>query len=184
MKRLAARRAPTSAKAKVDKKSRTTRKSFTSEVYTLRLAKVPHQFYLAREAHIYGQIALSSGWNQTFELRRPTLRLDHLVNSSTSDTIHWDLNFEEAEERGVMEEIFVPALGVSAENVYLQKWLKSAGDLVHAGEAIAIIETDKAELEITSNTSGTMGRQLFNEDTEIPVGATICVLLHEGETEN
>jgi pyruvate/2-oxoglutarate dehydrogenase complex dihydrolipoamide acyltransferase (E2) component len=86
--------------------------------------------------------------------------------------------------RGVMEEIFVPALGVSAENVYLQKWLKAPGDSVQAGEAIAIIETDKAELEITSNTSGIMGKQLFNEDTDVAVGVTICVLLHESETEN
>jgi pyruvate/2-oxoglutarate dehydrogenase complex dihydrolipoamide acyltransferase (E2) component len=83
-----------------------------------------------------------------------------------------------------MEEIFVPALGVSAENVYLQKWLKAPGDSVQAGEAIAIIETDKAELEITSNTSGIMGKQLFNEDTDVAVGITICVLLHDGETEN
>jgi len=83
-----------------------------------------------------------------------------------------------------MEEIFVPALGVSAENVYLQKWLKVPGESVQAGEAIAIIETDKAELEVTSNTAGTMGNHRFNEDTEVPVGVTICILLHEGETEN
>ena len=44
-----------------------------------------------------------------------------------------------------MEEIFVPALGVSAENVYLQKWLKAPGDSVQAGEAIAIIETESQE---------------------------------------
>ena len=83
-----------------------------------------------------------------------------------------------------MEEIFVPALGVSAEDVYLQKWLKSPGDLVQAGEAVAIIETDKAELEVTSTTSGIMGKHLFNEDTDIAVGATICVLLHDGDLES
>jgi pyruvate/2-oxoglutarate dehydrogenase complex dihydrolipoamide acyltransferase (E2) component len=82
-----------------------------------------------------------------------------------------------------MEEIFVPALGVSAENVYLQKWLKTPGDLVQAGEAVAIIETDKAELEVISNTSGIMGKYLFNEETEIAVGTVICVLLHDGEME-
>ena len=83
-----------------------------------------------------------------------------------------------------MEEIFVPALGVSAGDVYLQKWLKQPGDSVQAGEAIAIIETDKAELEVTANTAGVMGKHLFNEDTDVAVGVTICVLLHEGETEN
>jgi hypothetical protein len=29
-----------------------------------------------------------------------------------------------------------------------------------------------------------MGQQRFNEDTDVAVGVTICVLLHEGETEN
>jgi hypothetical protein len=29
-----------------------------------------------------------------------------------------------------------------------------------------------------------MGKQLFNEDTDVAVGVTICVLLHESETEN
>lgn len=83
-----------------------------------------------------------------------------------------------------MEELFVPALGVTAESVYLQKWLKSPGENVQAGEAVAIIETDKAELEITANTSGVMGKHLFQEGTDIPVGATVCLLLHDGEVES
>lgn len=82
-----------------------------------------------------------------------------------------------------MEELFVPALGVSAENVYLQRWLKVPGELVQAGEAVAIIETDKAELEVISTTSGVLGKLRFQEGTDVPVGVTICVLLHDGEVE-
>lgn len=83
-----------------------------------------------------------------------------------------------------MEEVFVPALGVNAETVYLQKWLKSPGDQVNTGDAIAIIETDKAEVEITANTAGTMGTTRFNENSDIPVGETICLILGPGETES
>jgi pyruvate dehydrogenase E2 component (dihydrolipoamide acetyltransferase) len=82
-----------------------------------------------------------------------------------------------------MEEVYVPALGVTAESVYLQKWLKLPGDQVSAGEAIAIVETDKAEVEITANTSGIMGSQRFLENSDIPAGDTICVILGPGEVE-
>ena len=83
-----------------------------------------------------------------------------------------------------MEEVFVPALGVTAESVYLQKWLKAPGDPVSAGEPVAIVETDKAEVEISANTAGTMGRQRFSENSDIPAGETICVILAPGEVEN
>jgi pyruvate/2-oxoglutarate dehydrogenase complex dihydrolipoamide acyltransferase (E2) component len=83
-----------------------------------------------------------------------------------------------------MEEIFVPALGVTAETVYLKKWLKSSGDSVSAGEVVAIVETDKAELEITANATGVMGKQRFEEDSDIPVGETICIIVGPGEKES
>lgn len=82
-----------------------------------------------------------------------------------------------------MEEVFVPAVGMAMDNVILLEWLKSPGDLVNAGEPIAIIETDKTTMEIESESSGTLGMHKYAINDEVPAGATITVVLAPGETE-
>lgn len=83
-----------------------------------------------------------------------------------------------------MQEIYVPALGMASDTVYLVEWLKHPGDLIEEGEEIAQIETDKAEMSIAAPAGGTLGRHRFPDATEVPSGATIAVLLSEGESED
>ncbi|MCI0158790.1 2-oxo acid dehydrogenase subunit E2 [Leifsonia shinshuensis] len=82
-----------------------------------------------------------------------------------------------------MQEIYVPALGMASDTVYLAEWLKQPGDRIEAGDEIAQIETDKAEMSIEAPAAGTLGRHRFPDATEVPSGATIAVLLDEGESE-
>ncbi|MBN9633212.1 MAG: hypothetical protein J0I18_21840, partial [Actinobacteria bacterium] len=82
-----------------------------------------------------------------------------------------------------MQEIYVPALGMASDTVYLVEWLKQPGDRIEAGDGIAQIETDKAEMSIEAPDGGTLGRHRFPDATEVPSGATIAVLLAEGESE-
>ncbi|MBO1739355.1 2-oxo acid dehydrogenase subunit E2 [Leifsonia sp. TF02-11] len=82
-----------------------------------------------------------------------------------------------------MQEIYVPALGMASDTVYLAEWLKQPGDRIEAGDEIAQIETDKAEMSIEAPDGGTLGRHRFPDATEVPSGATIAVLLAEGESE-
>lgn len=82
-----------------------------------------------------------------------------------------------------MQEIYVPALGMASDTVYLVEWLKQPGDRIEAGDEIAQIETDKAEMSIEAPDGGTLGRHRFPDATEVPSGATIAVLLAEGESE-
>ncbi|MBO0120070.1 dihydrolipoamide succinyltransferase, partial [Listeria monocytogenes] len=60
---------------------------------------------------------------------------------------------------------------------------KQPGDRIEAGDEIAQIETDKAEMSIEAPDGGTLGRHRFPDATEVPSGATIAVLLAEGESE-
>lgn len=83
-----------------------------------------------------------------------------------------------------MQEIYVPALGMASDTVYLVEWLKNPGDLIEEGDEIAQIETDKAEMSIEAPAGGTLGRHRFPDATEVPSGATIAVLLGAGETED
>jgi pyruvate dehydrogenase E2 component (dihydrolipoamide acetyltransferase) len=82
-----------------------------------------------------------------------------------------------------MEEVFVPALGMAMDNAVLLEWLKQPGDSVTAGDAIAIIETDKTTLDLTCETSGVLGNHKYAVNDEVPAGNTIVVVLAPGEVE-
>lgn len=82
-----------------------------------------------------------------------------------------------------MEEIFVPAVGMAMDNVILLEWLKNPGDPVGVGDVIAVIETDKTTMDLTSETTGTLGKHRFALDAEVPAGETITVVLASGESE-
>ncbi len=82
-----------------------------------------------------------------------------------------------------MEEIFVPALGMAMDEAILLEWLKNPGDQINAGDAIAVIETDKTTLELTSETSGILGNHKYKPNDPVPVGNTVVVVLAPGESE-
>ena len=77
--------------------------------------------------------------------------------------------------------IVMPALSAGMEEATIARWLKSVGDMVAAGEAIAEIETDKATMELEAERAGTIGRIVAAEGTTVALNAPIALLLAEGE---
>src|SRR5688572_27040089 len=71
-------------------------------------------------------------------------------------------------------EIIMPNLGFDTQQARLVEWLKQVGDPVMAGDIIAVIESDKANVELESIASGVLLEQLFPADSEIAVGAVIA----------
>ena len=64
----------------------------------------------------------------------------------------------------------------------LAKWHVREGDVVHAGDVIAEIETDKATMEVEAIDDGTLGKILVPEGAEhIRVNQPIAILLTDGE---
>ena len=82
-----------------------------------------------------------------------------------------------------MEEIFIPASGMAAEDVLVTEWLKQPGDLIAAGEPVAVVETDKAVVELSGESSGRLSRHLVPTGARVPGGTTIAYVLADGETE-
>jgi pyruvate dehydrogenase E2 component (dihydrolipoamide acetyltransferase) len=82
-----------------------------------------------------------------------------------------------------MEDIFVPAAGMAMEDVLLSEWLKQPGDEVKAGEPVAVVETDKATVELSPTGAGRLGRHLFQVGARVKAGATVTRLLDEGEVD-
>ena len=82
-----------------------------------------------------------------------------------------------------MEEIFIPAVGMAMEEAYIEEWVKKEGQPVDAGDVIALIETDKVQLEVVCESSGMVGKHRYQVGASVPVGNTITVILAPGETE-
>jgi pyruvate dehydrogenase E2 component (dihydrolipoamide acetyltransferase) len=82
-----------------------------------------------------------------------------------------------------VEEIFIPASGMAAEDVLVSEWLKEPGDQVAIGEPVAVVETDKATVELSGTTAGRLSRHLVEAGARVPGGTTVAYLLEDGESE-
>lgn len=77
--------------------------------------------------------------------------------------------------------IEMPKLSDTMTEGTLVKWLKKEGDKVAMDESIAEVETDKATMEMQSFDEGILHRILVKEGDAVPLGATLAILLEDGE---
>ncbi len=75
----------------------------------------------------------------------------------------------------------MPKMGDAMEEGTLLKWLKSEGDDVSEGDAIAEIETDKVTMELEAEDEGTLAQLIADEGQDVPVGEAIAFIQGEGE---
>ncbi|MFF4762301.1 2-oxo acid dehydrogenase subunit E2 [Streptomyces sp. NPDC001292] len=73
----------------------------------------------------------------------------------------------------------MPSLGADMDEGVLQEWLVTPGDQVRKGDVVAVVETDKAAIEVECFESGTVGRLLVPPGARVPVGTPLAVI--EGE---
>ena len=76
----------------------------------------------------------------------------------------------------------MPQMGYDMQEGTLVRWLKSVGDSVSLGDAVAEIETDKAVVEFESTAEGVILELLVEEGTTVAVGESIASVGAEGET--
>ncbi len=80
-------------------------------------------------------------------------------------------------------ELKVPAVGESISEVEIGDWLKKEGDFVNKDENVAIIETEKATVEIPAPASGTLGKILKKKGETAKVGEVVA-LMEAGENKS
>ncbi len=73
-------------------------------------------------------------------------------------------------------DVAVPVINGDPAEIYLGEWLVSVGDHVSEGAPIALIEADKAQVEIMAPSSGHVLRFNAQPDDQIRVGQIIAVL--------
>jgi pyruvate dehydrogenase E2 component (dihydrolipoamide acetyltransferase) len=81
----------------------------------------------------------------------------------------------------MVTDIVMPNLGFDAQSGLLVEWLKQSGDYVQKGEPLAVIESDKANVEFESVSSGTIIELCYTEGDEIPIGSVIARLGDKSE---
>ncbi len=70
--------------------------------------------------------------------------------------------------------VVLPRIDVAMESGRISEWVKKVGDRVSRGEVVAIVETEKAAVEITSEVDGVLTKILHNVGEEVKVGETIA----------
>jgi len=81
-----------------------------------------------------------------------------------------------------MVQFVMPKLGADMTQGKLVEWCKKPGQLIKRGEIIAVIETDKANVDTESFVDGVFEQALVEpQDEWLPVGTPLAVIHVEGE---
>jgi len=78
-------------------------------------------------------------------------------------------------------ELVMPKLSDTMEEGKILRWLKRPGDQIHHGDALAEVETDKADMVMESFEDGVMQEIRLHEGESAKVGATIAIMSKAGE---
>jgi len=81
----------------------------------------------------------------------------------------------------MVTDIVMPNLGFDSQSGLLVEWLKKSGDFVQKGEVLAVIESDKANVEFESVASGTIIELCYAVGDDIPVGSVVARLADSSE---
>ena len=74
-------------------------------------------------------------------------------------------------------EIFMPALSSTMSEGKIVSWLKDVGDEVSAGEAIMVVESDKADMDVEAFEDGYIAAILMDEGETVDVGAPVGIIV-------
>ncbi len=80
-----------------------------------------------------------------------------------------------------MATFLLPKLGADMTEGRLVEWLKKPGERIERGDVIAVIETDKANIEVESWVAGTLEKILVEPgDQWMPVGTPLAAIRTDG----
>lgn len=72
--------------------------------------------------------------------------------------------------------ITLPILGDTTKSGVINEWLVNVGDHVKEGDILAIVESDKAVVDVPSPRTGILVEQLAAPEDEIEIGAPIAII--------
>ncbi len=78
-------------------------------------------------------------------------------------------------------ELKVPSVGESVTEVTIEQWLKREGEAIERDAAVAVLESEKATVELPSETAGTLTKILKKPGDTAQVGETIAIIDTDGK---
>lgn len=81
----------------------------------------------------------------------------------------------------MISEIVIPDLGATGGDVTLEKWLVEKGEAVKTGQALYVVATDKATVEVEAYRDGIIHTILVQQGETVPLGTVIALLADSSE---
>ena len=75
-----------------------------------------------------------------------------------------------------MADFLMPSLGADMEVGTVLQWLVKPGDAVKRGDIVAVVDTEKATIEVEIFQTGVIQKIVVPEGKEVPVGTLLAVL--------
>jgi pyruvate dehydrogenase E2 component (dihydrolipoamide acetyltransferase) len=75
-----------------------------------------------------------------------------------------------------MAEFRMPSLGADMDNGRVVEWRIKPGDIVHRGDIVVEVETDKGTFEVESPIDGAVSAIAVQQGTKVPVGTVLATL--------
>jgi pyruvate dehydrogenase E2 component (dihydrolipoamide acetyltransferase) len=72
--------------------------------------------------------------------------------------------------------VFMPALSSTMKEGKVVQWLKNEGDEIEAGEAIMVVESDKADMDVEAFEDGFLAKIIVGEGEMAPVGEAVALI--------
>ncbi len=72
--------------------------------------------------------------------------------------------------------------GIPTTRASVLRWLKQEGDAIHQGDPVVELETDKVSYELESPTDGILLKIIAEENTQVPVGGSLCHIGKPGDS--
>src|SRR3990172_803795 len=77
----------------------------------------------------------------------------------------------------------MPSLGADMEAGTLAEWRVRPGDVVKRGDIVAVVDTEKAAIEVEIFEDGIVQAILVREGEKVPVGTVLAMIRNEGQPE-
>jgi pyruvate dehydrogenase E2 component (dihydrolipoamide acetyltransferase) len=75
----------------------------------------------------------------------------------------------------------MPSLGADMEEGTVLQWLVKPGDPVKRGDIVAVVDTEKATIEVEIFQTGVLDQIVVPEGEKVPVGTVLAIVREEGE---
>jgi pyruvate/2-oxoglutarate dehydrogenase complex dihydrolipoamide acyltransferase (E2) component len=81
------------------------------------------------------------------------------------------------------ETVTLPKFGLTMEEATVNEWMVEIGEPVEQGQVLALIESEKVNLELPSPVAGVVAEYLVQIGETVPVGSPLAVVVAAGEFE-